>query len=81
VNDLASALRDPFVAELGALWEVDHSEKGTLREVACPVRLSDTAPLPRRAAPGLGEHSEEILAGLVGPAEDEVRELRDREVI
>lgn len=81
VNDLASALRDPFVAELGALWEVEHPDKGTLREVACPVRLSDTEPLPRRAAPGLGEHSEEILAGLVGLSEDEIRELRDREVI
>ncbi len=81
VNDLASALRDPLIEELDAIWEVEHPERGTLREIACPVRLADTEPLPRRAAPGLGEHSEEILRGLVGLSADEIRALRDDDVV
>ena len=79
--DVEQALADPLVEELGMLWEVDHPDLGRIREVGCPVRLSDTEPLPRRAAPQLGQHTDAVLRELLELPEDEIAELRDTGVI
>ncbi len=81
VYDVEQALRDPLVDELGALWQVEHPALGPLREVACPVRLADTEPLPRLAAPGLGAHSAEILTELLGLSEAEMAALEAQGVV
>jgi crotonobetainyl-CoA:carnitine CoA-transferase CaiB-like acyl-CoA transferase len=44
--------------------EVKHPRLGVLREVASPVKTAGTP--PPRPAPGLGEHTEEILRDLLG---------------
>ena len=46
--------------------EMQHPEEGTVRGLGIPVKLSDTPGSVRRAAPLLGEHTEEVLreAGL-----------------
>jgi len=36
--------------------------KGTLRTVAPPLKLSGAPPAPARPAPGLGEHTDAVLA-------------------
>ena len=82
VNDLQAALQDPYLAdELGFLWEIDHPELGTLREVGCPIRLPQTHPSPRRRAPRLGEDSEKILAELLGLSEAEISRLQAAGVV
>ena len=40
--------------------KVDHPERGTFKNVGCPIVLSDT-PVEIKRSPLLGEHSEEIL--------------------
>ncbi len=81
VYDVEQALSDPLVDELGILWDVEHPGFGRIREVGCPVRLSDTEPLPRRAAPGLGQHTDAVLRELLELPEDEIAELRESGVI
>ena len=46
--------------------EIEHPVEGTVRALGIPVKLSDTPGSIRRAAPLLGEHTEEVLreAGL-----------------
>ncbi len=44
--------------------------RGSLRLVANPVRMSDTPASTRLPPPGLGEHTEEVLAGLADPMLD-----------
>jgi len=81
VYDLEQALADPFVLELGLLWEVDHPDFGPLREIACPVKLPGTDPLPRRPAPKLGADSAAILRELLELPEQRIAELRAAGVI
>jgi crotonobetainyl-CoA:carnitine CoA-transferase CaiB-like acyl-CoA transferase len=64
VNTLGQALEDEQVRARGMILEIEHPELGVLREVASPVRTAGavTAPAP---APRLGQHTDEILSGLL----------------
>jgi crotonobetainyl-CoA:carnitine CoA-transferase CaiB-like acyl-CoA transferase len=75
VNTLAQALADEQVRAREMILEVEHPRFGRLREVASPVRTDGvvTAPAP---APRLGEHTEEILAGLLGYDRARIAALR-----
>jgi crotonobetainyl-CoA:carnitine CoA-transferase CaiB-like acyl-CoA transferase len=63
VYDVRQALENPFVAEQQLLADFEHPEHGKIRGVASPVRLANGA-LPTRAAPGLGEDTDALLAEL-----------------
>ena len=51
----------------------DHPTYGKIRLLHNPIKLSETPAENRCKAPGIGEHSEEILAGLGYTAEDIAR--------
>jgi crotonobetainyl-CoA:carnitine CoA-transferase CaiB-like acyl-CoA transferase len=44
--------------------EVEHPDHGSVRMTGFPVKLSATPARIRRPAPGLGEHTEAVLAEL-----------------
>jgi crotonobetainyl-CoA:carnitine CoA-transferase CaiB-like acyl-CoA transferase len=52
----------PQVQALGSVVEFDHPRAGRLRQMRNAARFEGTPAAIRRGAPGLGEHSEEILA-------------------
>jgi crotonobetainyl-CoA:carnitine CoA-transferase CaiB-like acyl-CoA transferase len=61
VHDIAGALENPFVYEAEMLRTMPHPAKpGGLKVVGSPLRVNGERP-PARPAPGLGEHTEEIL--------------------
>jgi crotonobetainyl-CoA:carnitine CoA-transferase CaiB-like acyl-CoA transferase len=64
VNTLAQALEDEQVRARGMIVEVEHPTLGRLREVASPVRTDGTVDAPA-PAPGLGQHTDEILTTLL----------------
>ena len=68
-------VEDETLAELGSVVSVDHPVRGTFKTVGCPVRLSDS-PVSVERSPLLGEHTDDILAGL-GYSPAEVSELRE----
>ncbi|WP_265736885.1 formyl-CoA transferase [Phaeacidiphilus oryzae] len=72
-------IEDETLAELGAVVEVDHPERGTFRTVGCPLRLSDS-PVDVRTSPLLGEHNDQVYAEL-GVDEQELAALRAEGVI
>jgi crotonobetainyl-CoA:carnitine CoA-transferase CaiB-like acyl-CoA transferase len=45
------------------------------------VKLSEVPEIEHRRAPFLGEHSQEILEGLLGLSRDKIEELRTEKVI
>ena len=55
--------------------EVDHPTLGTLRTLGTPIKMSDTPLNPRRRAPLLGEHTDDVLAE-AGYTGDEIEQLR-----
>ncbi len=81
VYDLEQALTDPFVKETDLLWEVEHPALGTLREIACPIRMRDTEALPRRPAPALGGDTDAVLRDLLELESEEIAALRDKGVV
>ncbi len=66
INGIDQTFADPQVRHLGIAMAMDHPELGQLRVVGQPVHLEAT-PQPgtaRLATPALGQHTDEVLAGL-----------------
>ena len=72
-EDLAN---DPQVRATGMVEDVEHPVHGVLRLPAPPVRMSETPASIRRPPPGLGEHTDEVLTGLLGYDLERIAELR-----
>ncbi|HEX8968742.1 MAG TPA: CoA transferase [Chloroflexota bacterium] len=68
-------LEDPHLAQRGFYQEVVHPTAGAQRQRTWPFRLSRTPASIRRPAPRLGEHTHELLGGLLGYSDDEIVEL------
>ena len=67
INDIGQAFDDPQVAARGLVLDqptAPGSEVPAIRTVASPIRLSENPALVRNAPPNLGEHTDEVLAGL-----------------
>ncbi len=77
VLTFSEAFASPLVAERDMIWEIDAPGWGRLKEVACPIRISESS-FARRPAPRLGEHTEEILRNLLGYSREEVDSLREK---
>ncbi len=61
INTYPDVFTHPHVLERGMLQEVDHRVAGRIRQIGPAVKCSQTPPRIRRAAPLLGEHTEEVL--------------------
>jgi crotonobetainyl-CoA:carnitine CoA-transferase CaiB-like acyl-CoA transferase len=64
VNKIGDMLSDPQVAAREMVVEVDHPRAGRVKALGAPIKFSETPGGTRRAAPLLGQHTREILAGL-----------------
>jgi formyl-CoA transferase len=61
--------------ETGTIVEVDHPERGPYLTVGMPVKLSDS-PADVKRSPLLGEHTDEILAQVLGYSAEEIEQIR-----
>jgi formyl-CoA transferase len=66
---------DPGLRATGTVVEVDHPTRGKYLTVGNPIKLSDS-PSDVRRSPLLGEHTDEILAGVLGFSDQEIGELK-----
>lgn len=81
INDLAAVFEDPQVLARGLNVELPHALSGLVAQVASPLRLSDTPVEYRLAPPRLGEHTDEVLARVLGLDGGAIATLRDKQVI
>lgn len=65
INDVAQVFEEPQVKARGIRVELDHPVAGKLPTVASPMRFSATPVEYKLAPPVLGEHTEEVLRGLL----------------
>ena len=63
INALDETLTDPQIKHRGMIVELEHPV-GMLKMLGSPLHLADTPVTYRRRPPLLGEHTQEILAGL-----------------
>jgi benzylsuccinate CoA-transferase BbsF subunit len=77
-SDLAA---DPHLIEQGFFVHLEHPEMGDTVSDASPIRLSDAPAEYRRAAPMKGQDNDYVLGELLGMKEDEIKKLKQDEVI
>jgi CoA:oxalate CoA-transferase len=80
VNTVEEVFADPQVLAQDMVMEVEHPGHGLVRMLGFPMKLSETPCRVIRPAPGLGEHSDEVLAA-AGYGEAERAALRAAGVI
>ncbi|WP_428852573.1 CaiB/BaiF CoA transferase family protein [Imbroritus primus] len=73
INTLAEALADPQASARGIVRHVRHVSGGTVPLVASPMRLSATPLDHYTAPPTCGQHTEEVLAELLGMSAEEIQ--------
>ena len=71
--DLAN---DEHVKQREMYVEVDHPERGKWFNLGCPIKLSDS-PVKIERSPLLGEHTDEILAEVLGYEDSEIDVLKE----
>ena len=75
INDYAQVFADPQVAARDMVVDVDHPSLGRVSALGTPVKMSATPLDPRRRAPRLGEHTDEVLRE-AGIGDKQLREMR-----
>jgi formyl-CoA transferase len=71
---------DEALEARGTVVRVMHPKRGEFRTVGNPIRLSDS-PTEVRCSPALGEHTEEIMKGLLGFDDAAVARAREEGAI
>jgi crotonobetainyl-CoA:carnitine CoA-transferase CaiB-like acyl-CoA transferase len=80
INTIHEVFADPQIKHIGIPKQIGHPKMGSTNLIGSPINLSDTPPQFFRAAPLLGEHTEEILERL-GYSDQAIKELRGLGVI
>ncbi len=80
INTLKEVFADPQVQARGCVVEMPHASGQTVKVIANPVRLSATPPAYAGAPPLLGQHTAEVLGGLLGMGEAEIAALKEKGV-
>ena len=75
VNTLAEALADPQAAARGMVARIPLPDGGTCPASGNPIKLSDAGPDTYTPPPLLGQHTREVLAGVLGYDEARVARL------
>jgi len=81
INNIAQVFEEPQVQARGVRIELEHAAAGKLPLVASPMRFSGTPLEYRLAPPLLGEHSDEVLRGLLGKDAAEIARLRAEGIV
>ena len=74
-------LNDPQVKANEMVVEVEEPDRGPVREMGIPVKLKGTPGGIRGRSPRLGEHTREILTGLLGYSDKDVTRFKEEGLI
>ena len=76
VNTVDKVVNDPQVLARDMIAEVQHDMTGTVQIPGIPIKLSETPGQIDAPAPNLGEHTSEVLTGLLGLGSEEIDQLK-----
>lgn len=76
ILSMEELVNEDSLMSTGTVVEVDHPARGKYRSVGNPIKLSD-CPTEVERSPLLGEHTEEILTGVLGYSSDEIANFRE----
>jgi len=81
INTVAQVFDEPQVVARNVKIELDHPVAGKLPGVASPMRFSDTTIEYKGAPPVLGQHTDEVLRGLLKLDDAAVAKLREGGIV
>ncbi|MSO76065.1 MAG: CoA transferase [Alphaproteobacteria bacterium] len=81
VRSIAEAMDSQEVKERGLVSRIPHGKLGTIPNINCPIRFATTPVRTPVGAPTLGEHTEQVLRGLLGLSPDEIQRLKAAKAI
>lgn len=81
INSLAEVFADPHVRERAMVTEWAHKHRPSLPLVSSPMKLGATPVRTDLPPPLLGEHTEEVLRGVLNYTDSQLSELKKREAI
>ena len=81
INDMAQVFEQPQVKARGMRIKMDHPAAGPVPLVGSPLRFSDTPVEYRLPPPRLGEHTDAVLADLLGKSAADIAALRAAGVV
>ena len=81
INNMKEVFEDPQVLHRKLRVDIPHPLGGVAPVVASPMRLSETPVEYRIAPPLLGQHTEEVLKGLLGRSKAQVDALKGAGII
>ncbi|HKI14651.1 MAG TPA: CaiB/BaiF CoA-transferase family protein, partial [Roseiarcus sp.] len=68
---------DPHLIARNAFVRLNHPEVGAQQHIGIPWQMSGTPCAVRAPAPCIGQHTDEVLTGVLGYSEAELTKLRD----
>jgi len=80
INRLDQVLGDPQVLQRQMVVTMDHPRHGPLPALGTPVKVDGRLGLEVEPAPSLGQHTGELLRGLLGYPDERLAALRDAKV-
>ncbi|KAK8018483.1 CoA-transferase family III [Apiospora marii] len=76
VNDVQGTLNHEHTQARNMVVEMEHSECGPIKMVNTPVKYSESRPSIRTPPPTLGQHTDEVLGGILGLKPSEIEGLK-----
>lgn len=80
VLSIPDIMNHPQISSRSMLWDTQDPVMGLYKNMANPIKLSETPATLRSPAPSLGQHSRDILLDL-GYSEEEISRFREKAVI
>jgi crotonobetainyl-CoA:carnitine CoA-transferase CaiB-like acyl-CoA transferase len=81
INTLDRVFADPQVAARNMVVEMDHPKVGRFRSIGNPVKTPPMPEGPFEPPPMHGQHTEEVLMGMLGYSRKRIEELEEKGVV
>jgi formyl-CoA transferase len=81
INNLDEVFANPQVRARGMEVKLAHPLAGEVKLVRSPMKMSATPATSDQAPPLLGQHTDEVLAEVLGKSIDEIAALREKKVL
>ena len=81
INTIRDICEDPHIRHRNMLVEIDQPEAGKMKITGSPIHLSETPGAVYAPAPLLGQHTDEILKGILNYSEEDIKELKRQGII
>lgn len=81
INSVQQVFADPHTAARDMIVETDHPTAGTVKSLGNPIKLHGTPTMQPKAAPRLGEHTDEVLRNELSFDDEMITALHAKRVI